>query len=537
MSTIFTKKAKMKYLIKVYCILLILFTSCNYKTSGELKNGTIISNITIISANDNSIDNFTGYVVIDGENIIYAESEKPNISGDYKEIDGTNKFIISGLMDSHVHLANSAGFNGILKKKYPDLLNAYFDQLPRSYLYHGFTTLVDVNNYYPELVNRIQKSELHPDIYTCGNQVQIMNDFNMEMEEYSIEQRYQTSFLHDTYNTNIVFPDSINLAEHTTKKIVSQIKEQNGIGVKIAYEDEASGLAVTWAKPSVETLTDLVLEANNQGVPVLVHAPSLEGHQIALESGVNIFAHGLWNWTDNFEDEFNNLELTSEHKEVLNQIAQNQSGYQLTFRAITGEQDLITGDFDLDKNLVNVYPKKYLDVLKTEEGNWSRNKIFRRGAYLKTTNLRFYNAMRGNYTSDEEMWPELYVLYKTRLNIVANYLEEQNANFILGSDTPAMNMFTNPPGYNGFLEMNHMFDAGISLEKIFRATTFNNAKAFHLEPLYGGVEKGKKANLLILKSNPLKYINAYNDIEMVIIGGKLIPREELSATNKVNKKQ
>ena len=99
-----------------------------------------------------------------------------------------------------------------------------------------------------------------------------------------------------------------------------------------------------------------------------------------------------------------------------------------------------------------------------------------------------------------------------------------------------MNMFTNPPGYNGFLEMKHMFDAGISLEKIFRAATYNNAKAFHLEGSYGGVEKGKKANLLILKTNPLKKVTAYNDIEYVIIGGKLIPRKELSATNTKNKK-
>jgi len=79
--------------------------------------------------------------------------------------------------------------------------------------------------------------------------------------------------------------------------------------------------------------------------------------------------------------------------------------------------------------------------------------------------------------------------------------------------------------------MKHMFDAGISLEKILRAATFNNAKAFHLESLYGGVERGKKANLLILKSNPLVNINAYNEIEIVIISGKLIPREKLSATN------
>ena len=78
-----------------------------------------------------------------------------------------------------------------------------------------------------------------------------------------------------------------------------------------------------------------------------------------------------------------------------------------------------------------------------------------------------------------------------------------------------------------------MYEAGIPLETIFRAATFNNAKAFHLESFYGGVEIDKVANLLILKSNPLKSIKAYDDIEMVIIRGKMIAREELSASNNV----
>jgi len=514
-------------------VLLLLFNSCGRerKVQIEVEEGTLINNITIISANDSKVDSFLGFVVIDGEKIIYTNKKPPALSGKFKEINGERKFIISGLIDSHVHLANTARFNVLLKNKYPELLKTYFEQLPRSYLYHGFTTLIDVNNYAPHLVNQIKKSPLHPDIYTCGNQVQVMDDFMMEMEEYSLETRYQFQFLHDTYNKEINFPDSIILADHTPEKIISEIIMQHGVGVKIAYEDEASGLMVSWAKPSIDIIRDLVLEAQKQNLPVLIHAPSLEGHQVGVGAGVEVLAHGLWNWTANFKEEFNNLELTQEHKDVLLQIAQKQLGYQLTIRTITGEEDLIKGNFSSDRNLVHVYPKTYLDILKTEEGEWGRKKILGRSDFLKRTNPAFYNAMSSNHNEDIEMWLSVYKLYKSRLIAVANFLSEQNANFILGSDTPAMNMFTNPPGYNGFLEMKHMFDAGISLEKILRAATYNNAKAFHLESLYGGVERGKKANLLILKSNPLVNINAYNEIEIVIISGKLIPREKLSATN------
>ncbi len=80
--------------------------------------------------------------------------------------------------------------------------------------------------------------------------------------------------------------------------------------------------------------------------------------------------------------------------------------------------------------------------------------------------------------------------------------------------------------------MNHMFESGISLSSIFKAATYNNAKAFHLEDKYGSMEKEKVANLLILNSNPLENIEAYNKIEQVIIRGEIIEREQLSATNR-----
>jgi len=514
-------------------VLLFLAYSCNTnKKEPSNKRVSLISNITIISTSNDLTNSFIGSVVVEDDKIVSVGNRKPVLSGSYNEIDGTGKFIIPGLIDSHIHLANTAGFNGKLKSKYPELVEAYFVQLPKSYLYHGFTTLIDVNNYAPKLIDKISQTPLHPDIYTCGNQVLVMDDFNMEMEEYSQEQRYQSPFLYDNYNTQIVFPDSINLDNHTPRQLISEIKNQNGVGVKIAYEDEASGLNVTWAKPSLGILSDLVQEASTNNLPVLIHAPSLEGHQIALKAGVTIFAHGLWNWIDNFEEEFNKLELSNEHKDVLKEIANKQLGYQLTFRAITGEQDLIHNNFLLDKNLEHVYPKEYLNVLKTSEGNWGREKILGRAGFLKRTNPSFYNAMKGNFINDDDMWPDLYELYKSRLNIVARFLEDHDANFILGSDTPAMNMYTNPPGYNSFLEMKHMFEAGVSLETIFKAATINNAKAFHLETMYGKIEESKIANMLILNSSPLETVEAYNDIDKVIINGKVISREQLSALHK-----
>ncbi|WP_296383862.1 hypothetical protein [Winogradskyella sp.] len=156
-----------------------------------------------------------------------------------------------------------------------------------------------------------------------------------------------------------------------------------------------------------------------------MHAPSLEGHQMGLNAGIQIFAHGLWNWTDNFEEEFSNLVLTEAHKEVLEEIAKKQFGYQITFRTITGEEDLISKKMNSDVHLKHIYPKKYLEILKSEEGDWGRKKILGRSAFLKRTNPSAYNVMKGNYVNDEDMWPALYKLYKIRLNIVSKFLADR----------------------------------------------------------------------------------------------------------------
>jgi imidazolonepropionase-like amidohydrolase len=109
------------------------------------------------------------------------------------------------------------------------------------------------------------------------------------------------------------------------------------------------------------------------------------------------------------------------------------------------------------------------------------------------------------------------------------YMHDNDGKLLFGTDTPSSPTYGNPPGYNGYLEMLEMESAGIPLSQILASATIENAKAFKLENLYGKVEQGKKANLLILNKNPLQDITAYNDISQVIIRGKIMNRNTLSA--------
>ena len=75
---------------------------------------------------------------------VTAEAPRGPTSG-VLVLNGSGKFLTPGLIDGHVHLVGVPGMSPEQEARYPELVNAYFEELPRSYLYFGFTTLVDLN--------------------------------------------------------------------------------------------------------------------------------------------------------------------------------------------------------------------------------------------------------------------------------------------------------------------------------------------------------------------------------------------------------
>jgi imidazolonepropionase-like amidohydrolase len=102
---------------------------------------------------------------------------------------------------------------------------------------------------------------------------------------------------------------------------------------------------------------------------------------------------------------------------------------------------------------------------------------------------------------------------------------------VFGSDTPAGDGFGNPPGLNGRLELQDWADAGAPLPLILRAATLDNAVALGLSREVGSIEVGKRADLLLLRQNPLTTITAYDSIEMIFLNGEPIARETLRPSN------
>jgi imidazolonepropionase-like amidohydrolase len=109
----------------------------------------------------------------------------------------------------------------------------------------------------------------------------------------------------------------------------------------------------------------------------------------------------------------------------------------------------------------------------------------------------------------------------------------KDANFVFGTDTPSSPTYGNLPGLNGYLEMQQLQKAGMSLAQIFRAATLNNARELKLDAQLGSIEPGKIANLVLMKKSPLESVDAYDSITTVWVHGQAFPREALSASSSI----
>lgn len=69
--------------------------------------------------------------------------------------------------------------------------------------------------------------------------------------------------------------------------------------------------------------------------------------------------------------------------------------------------------------------------------------------------------------------------------------------------------------------------AGLSNYQILKASTLNAAIYLKEDKVWGSVETGKKANLLLLNANPLEDIENVSKVEGTILNGKYYSQKSL----------
>jgi formylmethanofuran dehydrogenase subunit A len=126
----------------------LLVAAIAQPSQNQAPDRTWITDVPIISPE--KLDRIEkGSVLVENGRIVRVErktgAKKPASA---TVVYGEGQFLIPGLIDSHVHVASIPGIgaevnSGPAEAK-PTWIKEYFKQLPRSYLYFGYTMLVDL---------------------------------------------------------------------------------------------------------------------------------------------------------------------------------------------------------------------------------------------------------------------------------------------------------------------------------------------------------------------------------------------------------
>ena len=141
----------------------------------------------------------------------------------------------------------------------------------------------------------------------------------------------------------------------------------------------------------------------------------------------------------------------------------------------------------------------------------------------------FLAATHGDAKAMEAQVNEIYSANFGKLERATRYLADHEGRLLFGTDTPCASLYSNPPGLNGWWEIQSLAAAGATPAQIFRAATLANAQALRLDQQIGSVQVGKRANLLLLRDDPTQSIQAYAHIVKVILGGELLNPADLAA--------
>jgi imidazolonepropionase-like amidohydrolase len=469
-------------------VLLAAFCGLQSVARGADAPSTVIDDVTMISPERPGPLTHAYVRIADGR--ISEVSPRP-LKGE-QHVDGRGKFLIPGLIDSHTHLGTVPGMQAPQRAAHRDLVAEADAQEPRSYLYFGYTTVLSLGDTGAP-IGRWNALDERPDAYFCGK-TPMVNGYSFA----SVAANPYFLFNPDQAGA---LPASVDKTAHTPEAVVERMARDGARCVKSYRETGFGRDAGRLPVPSVEMIRALVAAAHARNMPVFLHANSKAAQEFAIEAGVDVIAHGMWNGQRSTPDR-----LDTGVEPILQAVLEHGIGYQPTMQVIRGLGAELDNTFLADPLLRHVYAPDLLAWYRSAEGGW-----FRRQELDGTTPAAYDRV--GGYG-----------------DVATRYLARHGARLLFGTDTPSAPIYTNPPGLNGFYEMRRWIAVGVSLQQLLRAATIDNARMMRLDRDIGSIQKGKRANLLLLRANPLESVEAYNAIEAVFLNGRLIPREHLSAS-------
>jgi imidazolonepropionase-like amidohydrolase len=424
-------------------------------------------------------------------------------------IEGRGKYLVPGLIDSHVHVGHQGPLDDALIEAHPDLLRAWRARIGRSFLAFGFTTLVDLDLGAGTRA-WFDAAPLHPRLHDCGRAIRIPGGYGGAQSVPQDEAGARNLNLLFEPGQSDLWPAAVEPDDFTPQKIVERVAAGGAICLKTFVEPGFGGGA-HWPVPRPETLAALRTETRRLGLTFVVHANAVESWRAAIDAGADVIAHGLWHWPGDRMSP----EPPPAAAAVIEAAARARIRVQPTLQAVYGDESIFDDSILEDPRLAEAIPGAVLESLRGPEARAARR------------------ALEDEYRGAIErlLGPEdparVMAVAPARAARTLRMMSDRSVPLLFGSDTPSNEGIGNPPGLNGRWEMRRWFEAGVPLPILLRAATIDNAAAFGLAREVGSIEPGKRADLLILGADPLATIDAWDTIETVILDGEPIARASL----------
>ena len=403
---------------------------------------------------------------------------------------GSNKFIIPGLWDSHIHFA----FEKDLATSMPNL-----------FLYHGITSLRDtggefdfVNKFKQEAIsNPKTKSRVKIAGPLIDGKFNVYDGSNIYFPKLSIQNIDNNQLERNVrllIDKKVDFLKAYEMLSPAQFKILSNLAKENN-------------LKLTGHVP----LSMSVIEASNLGLNSMEHLRNLELSMTEMSE-----------------------KLFQERKNLL----LNKSSIKGSeLRSLIHSKQRMKSINDLDSIKIN----NVIDAL-IKNDVWQiptlilyknfANKTFKNPDYLQFLNLlpeerkeewiKKINAIDNVISTD-------VVEYTVWSKKMVDFMHDRGISFMAGTDTPIGFLI---PGLSLHQEIQELYESGLSELEAIQTATINPAKYFNLENSLGRIKSGFIADLIILDKNPLESISNTKSIHAVIKEGNLMNRSYLDSLMK-----
>lgn len=429
-----------------------------------------IKNVSVLTVDcTKMIDSLT--VLIKDNKIIQIDKDV-NISSEYKIIDGTGKYLIPGLVDTHVHLHDSKN----------DLL---------LFLANGVTHISEMFGQERHLNWRKEAEEgaLSPKIYVATRKVG---------SQKGLVRKIKSRFFGS--QSNYTTPKK-------ARKAVRKFREQGYDAIKLS----------TFLNAEIyDALTD---EAKKQNIPAIGHLTSEVGLKGLYTSGQSQLAH-LEEITKSTMVDFGGLDSsnTEEYKAYLRMNVDSIARKFKEINMIVSStawiiESIPKQNFDIE-NFLKTVKLEYQNPGEIEGSKFAKGWLPGNNSY---ENMGIKNDP--DLTNKHKLFWNAYV---DAIHIMGRALVNNNVTIITGTDSNAPGVVA---GFSLHDELESLSKIGMSNTQVLYAATM--APAEWMKSDAGKIEEGSRADLVLLTKNPLEDINNTRSIEAVIANGKFLNRVTL----------